>query len=197
MSTPTRSFLPTGRPAGSGATADARGGRIVAVIECILNQNARAAGAAASAALNAGVLRLCEAYGVGLVQIPCPEIAVLGCARHRCAGESLRAALDTPEGRARCRAIAGAIGERVAGYAAAGYRVMAVLGGNALSPGCAVHAEDDGLLVSSGVLMRELQRELRARKFDVPFRGIRDADAAREAEDLEWLRRLFDDCGGC
>ncbi len=196
MSLPTRSLRSTGHP-GRGATADARGRRIVAVIECILNQNARDAGAAASTALNAGVLRLCEAHGVGLIQIPCPEIAVLGCARHRCAGESLRAALDTPEGRARCRAIASAIGEQVAGYAAAGCRVMAVLGGNTRSPGCAVHAEDDGLLASSGVLMRELQREFRARNIDVPFRGIRDADAALEAEDLEWLRRLFAEDGGC
>jgi predicted secreted protein len=180
-----------------GAAADARGRRIVAVIECIINQNARDAGAAASVALNASVLRLCETHGVGLVQIPCPEIAVLGCARRRRAGESLRAALDTPDGRARCRAIAGAIGERVAGYAAAGCRILAVLGGNPRSPGCAVHAEDDGLLASSGVLMLELQRELRARRIDVPFRGIRDADAALEAEDLEWLRRLFADDGGC
>ncbi len=161
------------------------------MIECVLNQNARDAGAASTPALNAGVLELCAAHAVGVVQIPCPEIAVLGCARARRPGESIRAALDTPVGRERCREISVAIGERLAAYVADRCRLLAVLGGNGQSPGCAVHAGDEGLLDTSGVLMRELQRELRARGIDVAFRGLRDADPALLAEDIAWLDRLF------
>jgi predicted secreted protein len=175
----------------AGRPRDGRGGRVVAVIECVLNQNARDAGAASTPALNTGVLHLCAAHAVGVVQIPCPEIAVLGCARNRRPGQSIRAALDTPDGRARCREISAAIGERLDAYRADGCRLLAVLGGNGQSPGCAVHAGDGGLLATSGILMRELQRELRARGIDVAFRGLRDADPSLLAEDLAWLHRLF------
>ena len=181
---------PAGRP------RDDRGGRIVAVIECVLNQNARDAGAAASPALNTHVLELCAAHAVGVVQIPCPEIAVLGCARDRRPGESIRAALDTPGGRERCHVIGADVAVRLEAYVAAGCRVLAVLGGNGQSPGCAVHAGDGGLLATSGVLMRALQHELRARRIDVPFRGLRDADPALLSEDLAWLGGLFAANGG-
>lgn len=168
----------------------------MAVIECVLNQNARDPGAASSPALNAAVVDLCAAHGVGMVQIPCPEVAVLGCARHRRPGESIRAALDTPGGRDRCRQISAEAGARLEAYVADGCRLLAVLGGNGQSPGCAVHAGDEGLLATSGVLMRELQRELRARGIDAAFRGLRDADPALMAEDLAWLRRRFAEGGG-
>jgi predicted secreted protein len=163
----------------------------VAVIECILNQNARDAGAAVSPALNGDVLRLCGEYGVGVLQIPCPEIAALGHARTRRPGQSIRAALDTAEGRARCKAISVEVGLRIQDYVDAGCELLAVLGGNGQSPGCAVHCGSAGLLPTSGVLMQELEAELRNRRIDVPFGGIRDGDPALLAADLEWLERVF------
>jgi hypothetical protein len=46
---------------------DVRGKRYIAVIECLLNQNARDSGAARYAAFNPGVLALCARYRVGLL----------------------------------------------------------------------------------------------------------------------------------
>jgi predicted secreted protein len=60
------------------APRDRRSRRIVAVIECVLNQNARDAGAASYPALNKAILTLCMRYDVGIVQIPCPEMRFLG-----------------------------------------------------------------------------------------------------------------------
>jgi len=168
---------------------DGRGRRVVAAIECIQNQNARDPGAAAYRAGNERVLRACAAHGVGIVQIPCPERECLGLRRHRPPGTSIRTMLDSPAGRACCASLAEAVADRLLDYARNGCAVVAVLGGNARSPGCAVHPDAVGLSAPSGVFMRELARALGDRGLAVPFRGIRDADPAAEREDLEWLER--------
>lgn len=169
---------------------DARGGRVVAVIECVLNQNARDVGAADALAMNRPLVDLCHAQGIGLVQLPCPEIACLGMARARAPGRSIRDALDTPQARARCAQLAIDAADRLQAYAAAGCAVLAVLGGNRQSPGCAVCLAGDTLQPASGPLMRALQAELRRRGLEIPFRGLHDAEPAALAQDLAWLEAL-------
>jgi predicted secreted protein len=180
----------TGRAPGP-RVEDARGRRLVAVIECVLNQNARDAGTARSPAVIGEVVRLCEEHGVGLLQMPCPEIACLGLSRARPRGKSIHAALDTPEGWERCGRMAEEVAGRIEEYTQHGCRVLAVLGGNAASPGCAVHVDAGGLLPTSGVFLLQLQGSLRRRGLEIPFRGLRDNDPALLAEDLAWLRGLF------
>ena len=182
---------PTGRPQGR-LLRDPRAGRIVAVIECVLNQNARDEGAATSPALNRDVLRLCSEHAVGIVQIPCPEMRALGLARVRPPGASIREALDTDAGRRCCRRISVETAARLQDYARSGVVVLAVLGGNAQSPGCAVHNGPGGLLPSSGILMRELQDELRRRGLELPFLAMCDADPPALAADIDRLAALFD-----
>jgi predicted secreted protein len=176
---------------GMGGERDKRSRRVIVVIECILNQNARDDGAAAFPVADWAVLRLCEAYEVGVLQMPCPEMAFLGLPRKRPPGKSLRAALDTDEGRKCCRRISVTIVDRVQEYVRQGYQILAILGGNPDSPGCAVHVGLLGLLPTSGVLMCELQDELRQRTLEVPFRGIRDSDPGMMAEDIRWLEGVF------
>ena len=173
---------------GSTDPQDARSGRVVAVIECILNQNARDRGAARFPALNEAVLRLCADHQVGIVQIPCPEMQCLGFQRRRPPGTSIRQALDTPAGRECCRQLGQRIADQLLDYTDNGVRVLAILGGNAQSPGCAVNADATGPSSTSGVLMQELERALRERNLQIPFRGIRDAEADRLREDLLWLK---------
>lgn len=82
--------------------AQGRGGRFVAVIECILNQNARDDGAACSPAMNVPLLQLCNTHRVGILQMPCPEIHTLGFARQRAPGLSIRDALNDEGSVKRC-----------------------------------------------------------------------------------------------
>jgi len=166
---------------------DGRSRRLVAAIECLLNQNARDPGAANSPALDEAVVSLCSAHQVGIVQIPCPEKEYLGLCRSRPPGTSIRQALDTPGGRRCCAKLAGSIADRLLDYQGNGYRVLAVLGGNAESAGCAIVVESSGLSPASGVFMQELQRALQERNMDIPMRSIRDVDPELEREDLEWL----------
>ena len=171
--------------------SDNRNHRFVAVIECTLNQNARDAGAACFPAMNFELVQLCCRHGVGILQMPCPEIAALGCGRERRPGQSLRQALDGEAARCRCAALAEDVASRIADYIAGGCQLLAVLGGNPLSPGCAVHAGPDRLNEASGVFMHALQAELRRRGCDPLFRGMRDHDPDLLREDLAWLRERF------
>lgn len=169
---------------------DRRGKRFIAVIECILNQNARDAGAAQYPALNFQLLQLCHEHDIGIMQMPCPEIAALGWRRVRPAGQTIRQALDTEEGHRRCAELAGTIANRIEAYVAQGYQPLAILGGNPLSPGCAVHSGEGRLGLESGIFMRELHTELSNRQLTIPFRGIRDHDPELLAQDLLWFRAL-------
>ncbi len=176
------------------AARDARGKRFVAVIECILNQNARDQGAANSPAVNAAVLALCARHGVGLLQMPCPEIRALGPKRERPAGTGIRECLDTPSGRQCCRDIGDEVVARVRGYLDQGVELLAILGGNPESPGCAVHLSapgEDRLEADSGILMQALAEALAAASIHVPFQGMRDCRAEFLEEDLRWLEGLF------
>jgi predicted secreted protein len=175
---------------------DHRSGRLVAVIECILNQNARERGAATYPAINQAVLQLCLQYDIGLLQLPCPEMKFLGLRRARPAGTTLRACLDTAAGRHCCQAISRELADRFQDYIQNGYQLLAILGGNPDSPGCAVHHERDQhgqerLADHSGILMLTLQAELRKRALEVPFVAIRDYRSKLLSDDLAGLETLF------
>jgi len=178
------------------APRDQRSRRLVAVIECALNQNARDAGAASYPALNKALLALCMQYDVGIVQIPCPEMRFMGLSRKIPPGKSIREVLDTPAGCQCCLAISLELVGTLRDYQNNHCRLLAILGGNSQSPGCAVHVQCDTadpgrLAAASGVLMRILQEELRKQGIDVPFKGMRDCNRDLLQQDLRWLEALF------
>ena len=126
-----------------------------------------------------------------MVQIPCPEIACLGFDRRRAPGKTIRQALESASAVNCCQRLAVATADQMQCYVDQGFEVLAVLGGNEKSPGCAVHAEtldETRLTGDSGVFMRELAKELTRRKLRIAFRGMRDADPSLLRADLEWLR---------
>nr|NJM02120.1 hypothetical protein [Desulfobacula sp.] len=165
------------------------------VIECILNQNARDLGAATYPSMNFEVIGLCMKYHVGMVQIPCPEIACLGFLRKREPGKSIRDALDTEFGRECCRKLARIVGDRVKMYIDNGNRVLAVLGGNPESPGCAVQYKmensDNGISEKSGIFMQALFWELSQKHIYLPFIGIRDCRPEWLESDLHSLELII------
>lgn len=175
---------------------DHRSGRLVAVIECILNQNARERGAATYPASNQAVVQLCLHYDIGLLQIPCPEMKCLGWRWERPVGITLRACLDTAAGWHCCQTLSREVVDRLQDSLQNGYRLLAILGGNPESPGCAVHHEQDQqgqkrLADQSGILMRALQAELRNRALEIPFVEIRDYRPELLRDDVAKLETLF------
>jgi len=175
---------------------DNRSRRFVAVIECLLNQNARDLGAATCPAINKDLVQLCMKYDIGILQIPCPEMSFMGLRRERPPGKTIRDCLDTAAGRQCCQEISREIADRVQEYIRNGSQPQAILGGNPESPGCAVHNERnqqgiERLANKSGVLMQALQEELRSRDIEIPLKGIRDHRADLLNEDLKWVEVLF------
>jgi predicted secreted protein len=168
---------------------DQRSGRVVAVIECALNQNARDFGAARFRAANNPLVELLDRYEVGVVQIACPEIACLGLRRSRPSGMSLRAAMETPASRERCASLARETAMRLQEYVKNGITVVAILGGDIESPGCAVpkNPAATGLSENAGVFIQALAAALSEFNLAVPFRGLRDSSVKTLASDLEWL----------
>jgi predicted secreted protein len=166
-----------------------RSRKVVVLIECHLNQNARDRGAARYPALNHELLDLLRGSSAGLVQIACPEMYCLGLSRERPEGMSLREAMETPESRARCRDLAREMADRIEDYTRDAVEVVAVLGGDVDSPGCAVHVDDGpmNLAPRSGIFMQELAAELQSRGLEVPFRGIRESRRETFEADLAWL----------
>ena len=67
----------------------------------------------------------------------------------------------------------------------------AVVGGNAASPGCAVHDAGEALAPGSGIFMLALQAELRRRGIEVPFQAMRDASPDLLDEDIAHFRQLL------
>ena len=169
---------------------DARAGRVVAVIHCVLNQNVRDVGAATLPDANWALLDLCRSHQVAILQMPCPEMVYLGLGRERPAGCGLRAMLNTDGGRRCCRQLAEQVAEQIGDHLRHGHEVLAVLGGNRESPGCAVHG-DEGLAPESGAFMRALAESLAGRGIRLPFHPLRDAEPERLAEDLAWVARVF------
>ena len=172
---------------GRRSPSDSRSRKVVVLIECHLNQNARDPGAARYPAINHELLDLLRDASAGLLQIACPEMHCLGLARERPRGVSLHEAMDTPESRAKCRDLARDLTDRIEDYIRNGVEVIAILGGDVESPGCAVHETPTDLAPQSGIFMQEFGAELRSRGLQVPFRGIRESRRDAFESDLGWL----------
>jgi len=173
---------------------DKRSMKIVVVINCVLNQNARAPGAAVFPGMNAKVIEVLRKHDVGVLQMPCPEMTCLGLLRSRPEGTSIRDILDTPEGRECCRKLSIFVVDQIEEFLKNNFKVLAILGGDVNSPGCAVHLSKENnyeLEEGSGVFMEELHREISKRNIKIPFRGIRDSDPEKLMEDINWLNRLL------
>lgn len=179
-----------------GKPKDKRSRRIVAVINCILNQNARDFGAARYQGMNTDIIGILNKHGVGVLQLPCPEMSCLGLSRSRPKGLSIRDVLDTPDGRKCCMQLSTSVVDQIHEYIKHNCKVLAIMGGDVESPGCAVHIcrGDTGekrLKDKSGVFMKALEAELRKRNIEIPFRGIRESNPEMLVQDLAWLENLL------
>jgi predicted secreted protein len=167
---------------------DCRSMKVILVPHCSLNQNARVAGAAeCPAAVTELIAGLLE-RGIGIIQMPCPELHVLGLDR---AHVEIRRELEKVAGRAECRRLARDLVRQIEEYQKCGVRVLGILGKNG-SPTCGVEQTWlDGVAPGMGVFIEELKAELRDQDLSMRITGMRDDDpsAALATVDL-WLSAL-------
>jgi len=178
---------------------DKRGCKIVVVAHCILNQNSRVLGIAYYPGMVNEIVDILRKYDAGVIQMPCPELTYAGLLRWSQTKEQY----DTPAFREHCRQIASHIADQVEEYLRNGFKVLAILGVDG-SPTCGVDETSVGyeggylpkfaptreanLIKAPGILIEELQSELKKRKVTVPFKGIRDT---RVTQDAAWLEKIL------
>ena len=104
-------------------TDDQRSRKMVAVINCVLNHNARARGAARYPGMNRQVVDVLRKHEVGVIQMPCPEMVCLGLPRTREPEVSIRDILDTPEGRSCCQKLSVSVVDTIEEFRRNGYTV--------------------------------------------------------------------------
>ncbi|MGC2110698.1 MAG: CD3072 family TudS-related putative desulfidase [Candidatus Korobacteraceae bacterium] len=164
---------------------DCRSKMVIFVPHCVLNQNARVAGAAESPAAVTELVRGLTDREIGIVQMPCPELQILGLVR---GNMDIRRELQKDSNRARCRRLAAPLVEQVEQYRKGGIRVVGLIGKNG-SPTCGVEETwVDGITAGTGIFIEELMAELRDRRVAINITGTRDDNSGATLAIIDqWL----------
>lgn len=156
---------------------DKRSYKIVVVAHCILNQNSRIQGIAYYAGMINEIVDVLKKHEVGIIQMPCPELTYAGLLRPSQTKEQY----DTPAFRRHCKQIASSTADQIEEYVRNGFKVLAILGVEG-SPTCGTEA-------NLGILMEELQSQLKKRKIEaLPMKNVRYAYASQDAL---WLEKIL------
>jgi predicted secreted protein len=173
--------LPVYEPKEMTVFDDKRSKKVVLVAHCILDQNSRISGCGLFPGAMGEAARVLVDSGVGLVQLPCPELLHLGLDRVRHEGSKIGvwAALSTPTGRQACKDMLQDVVCQIREYRKHGFEVLGVVGIDG-SPACGVnliwdHAgkkdvEGTGAFI---IAMRELFAE---NGLDLEIVGARDGE---------------------
>ncbi|HOG48535.1 MAG TPA: hypothetical protein PLJ35_17150 [Anaerolineae bacterium] len=100
--------------------SDKRSERVIFLSHCILNQNAKVRGIAAHPGAVVPLVQLLLEQGVGMYQMPCPEMAYLGNMRWG----AVKDQYHNPMFRRHCRRLAEEVVDAVENYRQCGYQVL-------------------------------------------------------------------------
>ena len=164
---------------------DPRSHKVVLVPHCVLNQNARAAGAAERPSAVTELVTALLDRQVGILQMPCPELFAFGLDRgHICIEKEMR----TPAGRESVKILAQDLVRQIKAYLDCGIQVLGVFGKNG-SPSCGVEETWAGhVCPGSGAFIEELIAELENHKVVLGVTGIRDNEPMKAIAVIDrWL----------
>jgi predicted secreted protein len=162
---------------------DKRSKRIVLVAHCILNQNAKIDRCAHYPGAVTEVVNALVESGVGIVQMPCPELLLLGLDRQ--VDRTLSATIESedtrvgrlmlePNAGSLCRELARGLVDQIEEYRKNGFQVHGAIGING-SPTCGVESSwfDDEPVGRPGAFIRALLDECIARELPLPVVGVK------------------------
>ncbi len=161
-----------------------RSKKVVFVAHPILNQNSVALGKERAAGAVKEVVEILVGNGVGIVQIPCPELECFGLERR----PKLKEALDNKIYRALCKKHALQILSQIEAYLKKNYQVLGILGVE-FSPTYGVHQIENGArnVPGKGIFIEELEEEMKKKRFQVPIVGMNLNNIYTSAEKLQSL----------
>lgn len=156
---------------------DKRSMWVVLVPHCALNQNARLARCAERPAAVTELVAGLMSRQIGIIQMPCPELLVLGLDRTHV---QIRSAMEPRPVRVAVRKMAAELAFQVGQYKSCGVRVLGIIGKDG-SPSCGYNRTSgirDGQytqLIGQGVFVEELSAELAAQGLTVNWAGMDDS----------------------
>lgn len=177
-----------------------RNRKIVLVSHCILNSNSKVEGLSQYGGAFKEVVNIINSEGIGIIQLPCPEMIIYGIKRWGHVKEQF----DTLFYRDNCRKMLKPIVEQVKSYMDAGYEIMGVIGVDG-SPSCGVNLTCSGNwggelsgnenlestimdlrdMESSGVFIEELNKYFIEYEIKVPFMAIDERDVYSSLTTIE------------
>jgi len=157
-----------------------RSRKVVFLSHCMLNQNARITTAADFPAMFEPLVSWLKEHKIGIIQMPCPELRVLGLGR-----VTVREGLETEEGHAHLHQIIDDLIYEIREYQFQGFDVIGILGKQG-SPSCGVTRtwldgrQQDGI----GVFVRLFRQRLDDEQLDVEIIGVADHEQQKA---IDWL----------
>lgn len=145
-----------------------RGKKIIFVSHCLLNQNVRAIDTERFSGTFKDMLDLFGESGVGVVQLPCPQIEFNGGLNRKASSHE-----ETNGYKADCRKLSVSLIHQIESYIKNNYHVVGILGVE-LSSTCGVHQVQNGRknVPGKGILMEEIEKEMQKKNFQVPIIGV-------------------------
>jgi predicted secreted protein len=168
---------------------DKRSKRVLLTAHCILNQNAKIDRCAHYPGMIKEVAAILIETGVGIVQMPCPELVYLGLDRQadrrvlttiESEDTRVRRRMIEDRGKALCRKIAQDLVYQIEEYQQNGFEVVGIVGING-SPSCGVETtwSNDQEERGSGVFIQMLAEECHRRNIRLLMRGIKAYEPQR------------------
>ncbi len=169
--------------------ADGRSKTVVFLAHCILNQNARHYKCADFPAMMEPIVEFLRENKVGMIQMGCPELKVLGLGRDRDEPgvSTIREGLHLPGAKPLLASLIEDVIFQIKEYQFQGFRILGILGKNG-SPSCGVERSPSGgkQVKLPGAFIQPLREALRAEKLDVPVRGVEDH---HQEVIISWLKQ--------
>ena len=176
---------------------DGRSQKVAFLAHCLLNQNAISDGTAVRPAGVPEMVSYLLEHGVGIVQLPCPELLCLGLDRGDPQGAErpvvventrIRRAMAQAEASRRLARLVEDTMAQLLEYRRYGFQVVGILGANR-SPCCGVDttSQDDQEVPGMGVFLEALSRRLEEVGWKIPMVGFRGTDDA-----VETVQRLLE-----
>ncbi len=157
-----------------------RSGKVVYAAHCMLNQNARITTAADFPAMFEALVDWLKAHKIGIVQMPCPELRVLGLGH-----VTVREGLETAEGHRHLHELIDDLIFEIKEYQFQEFDVVGILGKQG-SPSCGVTQTwlDERQQEGVGVFIRLLRERLARESLGVEILGVADH---KQQEATDWL----------
>lgn len=176
---------------------DGRSQKVAFLAHCLLNQNAISDGTAVRPAGFPEMVSYLLEHGVGIVQLPCPELLCLGLDRGDPQGAErpvvventrIRRAMAQAEPSRRLARLVADTMAQLLEYRRYGFQVVGILGANR-SPCCGVDttSQDDQEVLGMGVFLEALSHRLEEVGWQIPMVGFRGTDDA-----VETVQRLLE-----